>query len=655
MTKEKMVHTFEQNILYFEENQKKVFEKLSALESAIEQNLYQNRYELINKENYFEVIESLNNKILYNSDSFAYAKTVSKSISFKKNENVFETFKIFPLEDESGYLIDVASTLQYIKSHMPREQEFKRINKFVFFGVGLGTHINEVHEKIKAQNYFIIEDDLELFKLSLFVTPYYEIAKKSQLFFSVFESNEEFVFPAQAFINNNFFLNHYIKFFHMLSHSEEKIKEFHVRVVSQSQNVFFYKDILTQYLAPLKFMSEKYNFLNILDSYENTSLTNKPVLLLAAGPSLKKNMEWLKNNQERFFIVALSSVLNTIEKEGIIPDVVTHMDGFETSATHFTKLKSLDFLKQTIFFLSARTPDSIVKMLNKEHVFFYENGTSYKQGIGNLSAACVGSTTYLLLLGLRVRELYLLGLDLALDSQTGATHSEGHEYVQTLDLENSNRHDDVMEFKNSVIKVDGNFEPQVYTTPEYALSIESINAASQWFKKEDLHIYNLSSGAKFLSTTAKNIESVETNLLQLIDKNILASELKTIFTKNCSNEITELEISVLHQRLNYALELKNVIISQQFYHFETSDEFLHSLVNIFYKLSNDTSPTAYDLSLIFQEYCKFMYTFIFDFFNTKGLLNEDKTAQDINEMFTKALMRMINEYIDSLKVVLNLS
>ena len=67
-------------------------------------------------------------------------------------------------------------------------------------------------------------------------------------------------------------------------------------------NIFFYKDILTQYLKPIDYIQKKYMFLNMLASYEETSLTQKPVIMLAAGPSLQKNIKWLLTNKDKFII-----------------------------------------------------------------------------------------------------------------------------------------------------------------------------------------------------------------------------------------------------------------------------------------------------------------------------------------------------------------
>jgi len=643
------VTTFHENIKYLAKNHRDVYDKLLAFDTAIENNQYQNRYELIIRDDYFDVLELSSGDYLYNSSSKDYASLASKSINFKRDSNLFESFKKIPLEIESEHFVDIAPILRYIKKNLNPASEMHSIKKFIFFGAGLGTHITEIDKKIGANIYLIIEDDIELFKLSLFVTKYYELSLKSELIFSVFNSNEEFVLKANQFLNNKFYYNHYLKYFHMLNHNEEKLKEFHLRVISQSHNIFFYKDILTQYLVPIGYIQKNFHFLNMLVSYADTSLEKKPVLMLAAGPSLQANIEWIKENQEKFIIVALSSTLNILEKESIKPDIVTHMDAFESSTAHFDRLKSLDFLDDTLFLFSARIQNSVVKKLNKEHIFFYENGTSYKQNIGNLSAPCVGSTTYLILLALGVQELYLLGLDLALDPKSGSTHSSGHHFSENLDLESAQTHEDVMEFGKTVLKTAGNFQKEVFAKPEYLLSIDSIKASSMGFKKDTQIVYNLNDGAFFNNTIPKKIESIAIDSFEKVDKTDLSKELQSAFVSRSSSSMSDEELALLKGKLAYALGLKEIVIAQRSYYFGTHGEFLGSLLMLLSRLTTDASVNGYDLSFILQEYFKLIYTFIFDFFNTKDLTNIDEHIPAVNRLLCEALMRILDEYIQKLQ------
>lgn len=651
----KAVETYKKNLLYFEKYQKAVYAKLAAFDSALEQNLYQLKYDLVFKEDYFDVVELGTGNYLYSSSSDVYASSASDSIDLKKESNAFETFIHIDIKEEElvkfeqvditeNNLSGFAPLLHYINKNSPCSSDLKRIEKFIFFGTGLGTHIISIDKKINAKVYLIIEDDLELFKLSLFTTPYYELAVKSQLFFSVFDSKEEFTCPALEFLHTQFYYNHYIKYFHMLSHNEEKLKEFHLKVASQSHNLFFYNNILKQYLKPLEYIEENFNFLNILKTQFSSSVLSKPVLLLAAGPSLQKNIKWLKENHSKFIVVALSATLSILEKEEIPPDVVTHLDGFDTSVAHFTKLNSLDFLKNTLFLMSARTPTKIINQLTKKNIFLFENGTSYKKNFGNLSAPCVGSTSYLLLLALDIKELYLLGLDLALDSESGSSHSEGHEYAKKLDLGSAQEHKDVLMFKDSVITTRGNFKQSVYTTPEYKLSIDSVNASSTGFKKSDQFVYNLNDGAHFTNTIAQNTSNLKTETLPALNKSLLRREISQLFTNNSSNQATQDELQDLQSRFEHALKVKSLILTQQNEAFDSSDAFLDSLITLFSRLTSSSSTIEHDLALVYQEYFRFIYPFIFDFFNTQGLSHHQDHAERINQLLCAQLLRIASAY-----------
>lgn len=653
------LQTYKENLHYFEQYQAAIYSKLAAFESAIEQNLYVSKYDLVINNEYFDVLELSTGEYLYNSKAKEYGLLVSDSINFSKVSNVFETFKRVRVADENleklaalsitqNNLSGFAPILNYTQSAMPHSLEMQNIKKFIFFGVGLGLHMPSVHKKIAADIYLIVEDDLELFKLSLFTTQYYDLAKNSTLIFSVFDSKKEFSAPAYEFLKSSFYHNHYIKYFQMINQSEEKLKEFQLMLASQSHNLFYYNAILEQYLKPLDYLQNHFNFLNILKPI----FDEKPILLLAAGPSLYKNIEWIKENQDRFIIVALSAVLNILEKEGVSPDIVTHIDGLEESIVHFTKLNSLEFLKDTNFLISSRSPREIVDLLKKENIFFFENGTSYKHDLGNLSAPCVGSTTFLLLLALGAQDLYLLGLDLSLDSETGATHSSGHEYTKELELNTKSIDEDLISFKESILEVEGNFKQAVYTTPDFINSINSINSSTTGFKQSDQTIYNLSDGAYFSNTKAVKTEDVQIHKLSKFDKITIKEKLKQSFQQNSIHSMSSLELSQIKERYEHSLRITKIIQVQKSTSFTSYQDFLNSLETLFENLCTSSSMFHYDLALIYQEYFRFIYTFIFDLFNTQGLEDTDKHANRLNTLLTQQLLRIVELYTNQLNTVI---
>lgn len=655
-TEEVALQTYAQNIAYIKEYQQALFDKLVAFDTAVEKNLYSNKYDLVVQDDYFDVLELASKNYLYGSSSDAYAKDAASSITFTKDTAVFESFKRFEIREEDldkyekiaiedNNLSGVAPLLSIINQHLPKHSTMQQIKKFVFFGVGLGTHIVKIDEKISANHYLIIENDLELFKLSLFTTPYYELAKKAKLSFCIFMQTDHFLQDVEKFLSEDFWSNHYIKYFHMLSHNDNRLNEFHIKLTSQTHNLFHYSEILKQYIRPLEYLRDGYNFLNLVNLNNNRYFETKPILLLAAGPSLSKNMQWIQKNHTKFIVVALSATLSILEKNGISPDIVTHIDGLSSATVHFDKLNSLTFLQDTMFLLSAKTMDTVVKRLNKNHLFFFENGTSYKKDFGNLSAPCVGSLSYLLLLIFNVKELYLLGLDLALDTQTFCTHADGHEYGEKLDPNGVD--DGSASYKKSIVKTLGNFTPEVPTTPEYKFSIDSINTSSKDFKSNIQKVYNLSDGAKFEHTIPTPAQDLS---LKEIDKNSLRNELYSIFTLNSADALSDEEKNLLHAKTSYGMSVKKTILEQQNTTFDSVEIFLQSLITLYENIAVANSQTEHDLSLVYENYFRFIYTFVFDFFNTKELQNKEQYIDLLNAQLTKQLLRIELTYEDALGV-----
>ena len=516
---------------------------------------------------------------------------------------------------------------------------------FFFFGSGLGLHIATIDKKISSKVYFIVEDDLELFRLSLFTLNYKEISKNSKLYFSVFEDNNEFHKSAIEFLEYEYYYNHYIKYFHILSHSDEKSKQFHIAVTSQSHLLFFYNSLLTQYLKPLEYLFNEYSFLDKTLTFSDNVLDKKPFLLVAAGPSLQKNIKWLKENHKNFVVVALSATLAILEKEGITPDIITHLDAFVTAKVHFDKLNSLEFIKNSILIYSSRVPKGVVEMFSKKQLFFLENGTQYKENSLKPSAPCIGSLTYQLLLRLNAKNIYLLGLDLAIDKESGKTHSDSHEYGKTLDTKENAFDTSTMTFKESLFNVEGNLSKSVLTTPHFQTSIDAINRSTQILKSEGQSVVNLNDGVKFIDSIPKQIDDIHMNKRF----NDIKEYLLEICVKNSSHGFTSSEISKLYEKLEHSKKIHKLLSKYiQIQTLEVSG-YLSSLKQLCNQMTNKEDIKKYELSRVIDTYLKYILEYIFDFFNSKELVYSVDDIKTLDELLTSNLNMIINYYRDTLE------
>lgn len=629
---EQITNNFHQNVNYLQHHHRAVYEKLLAYENYMTTNQLNENFTLSLEDGNFDIINLQTNKHLYNKQSKQLIQVMLESVNFQKSENVFETYKILPkTEKTKGY--DFVFDL--FEKYGDKTKELKEIYKFIFFGTGL--HLETIANKVSAKYYLIVEDNIELFRLSLFTTKYFELDSKAKLFFAVGSDKQEFEKIAQRFLDEAFYYNQYIKFFESVFHNEEKLQLFHTAVITQSHLNFFYGSILEQYTQPLSYLRNNYNFINLTSKTLIEYCKNKSVILVAPGPSLDKNIEFIKANHTKCIIVALSATLKSLELANIKPDIITHFDGFERSAVHFEKLENKEFIKDSILLLSAKTPKTVVSMFDKEKIFFFESGTNYKQGFGELSAFCAGSSTYLILLALRFKEVYLVGLDLALEQTTLKTHSEAYSY----NLEAS-QDQETLNFRNSIIETEGNLRPTVKTTPNFSLSIKAINEITQGLKQNQQNVYNLNDGAKLIHTIPiKHFCELQINN---IDKDI--HTLYRTLQDSSANSLSKQEYAFLNAIYEHSVHVLNEIHKFDTKSYLCSEKFEEALINFKNDICLCNDKECEVLSLLLENYLRFVYGFIFDLFNTKNLELE---IEPIKTALNKNLEEIVKDFSSHFK------
>ena len=249
----KALLNYEKNLTYFSQKHPDIFKNIRIFDASA------TSYALEYKNGYFDVLELISNHFLYNCDSNEYAKQAAKSVNYSKTSSLFEGIIDYIISPDQikklktqklidSDIRDVLPIMQIARKIAPKTSTIKKIDKFIFVGVGLGTHIVSIDEKVNASDYLIIEDDFELFRLSLFVTPYYEIAKKTRLTFSIAQNKQQFSETVTLFLEYSYFNNRYLKYFYFPAHDDMKIKLIQVQLARQSHHVFHYDISLSKYL-----------------------------------------------------------------------------------------------------------------------------------------------------------------------------------------------------------------------------------------------------------------------------------------------------------------------------------------------------------------------------------------------------------------------
>ena len=241
----------------------------------------------------------------------------------------------------------------------------------------------------------------------------------------------------------------------------------------------------------------------------------------------------MKENQDKFILVAIGATYKKLFDNGITPDIVTTVDPkfHILNKTHFNE-KDVVLLKDTIVLASINTPTKILDRFNQEKLFLYEVVDNFKNNSNAYNGISVGEITLSLLLDMNVKEIYLLGTDLAFDEKTGLSHFEGYVNKREDFESEKSKVDEVLETgrtsRKEFILVKGNKKEQVVTNRMFALSINQYVRIISYFKKSYQNIYNLcEDGAYIEGTILKNMEDIQ-DYKNIENKDFLFNNLEKI-------------------------------------------------------------------------------------------------------------------------------
>lgn len=649
------LQVYEKNIIYFEKNHPDLYKKLVTLDTVIAEGLYQEQYALEYRENYFDIQELSSGEWLYGENSVDYSKEIVDGVDFKRSGGVFKALRYVYATDAQADEIDKSKLsfhnslwatikiINYINPYTGSDTYMLQVHKVIFLEIGLGLHLPIIAQKLGAQVLFIKEENLEIFRLSLFVTNYEELAENRFVYFSIaedeLEEREKFLLFLDKGNNRNLNMKH-IPF---NKNYAPELRRLQGHVVSQSYINYGYSAILLRYIDSPYYLAHGYSFLNVNKIHEDSILCDKPVLLLFSGPSTSKNIDWVVANRERFIIVSALSTCRLLNNHGVTPDVVIHIDpGAEGTAMLFEGLNVEKYFKNVITLLSPNVDDTTVQKFDRKKVHFIEQGTTYKKGFGRLSAPSVGEYSYGLSLIFGAKKIFMLGIDLALDSDTLQTHGGFHHAQKQGVVDGTNAS---LDPHASIEYVRGNFLDQVPAISAYKLSHEQLDIFTDTLKRDCISVYNLSNGAYFKGCEPLKIDEFDWEELPLLQSAEIHEELNAFFNTIGSDEFNADDRNQLKHQLKEAKKLEKIIKQHQKKKFANTEAYLNSLAKLSWDLGDMDYKSNSDLAQVYYEYFPIVLSYIFDLFNTRELSNPDKHVTKINAILVKQLLKISQLYI----------
>ena len=666
--------TFLANLAFLSEYDNNLYHRVDELSKMVENGSYKERYALdfIMEDGDFDIYDIVNDKYLYDKKPKQYNRNLIKQINFDENntintlekalynnilENVDEKIineKRYKLQDpEDAELIlkyDISKYLRVMK-RKNKTKILKKIDKFIFFGTLLGRHINPIVDKINASLYFICEKNLEIFRLSLFVNDYSHLAKNDGVIFSIMDNEENIKSKVDKFLNINPFSNYVIK----LSSTNINVKYFidtflTTLVVDYKPTTFDYNRML---YTLMRNVSEKVNneyFLQFDEIKESDFFNEIPVLYIAAGPSFQENIEWIKKNQNRFIIVTVGAAYKTLINNKIRVDIVITLDAsYRILKEKQFSDSDVELLKDSVVLYSSMTDKRLVKSFPRNK-FVFDVVDSYYNQTRMLSSSSVGEKGVELLLNFGVKKLYLLGLDLALNQETGDTHGEmSNSSKEKFNLKDKSIHDrSIFGLNTGLIKVKGNFIDEVYTTSLFKSSIECLNNVVKTLKTDNVEIYNLSShGALFEEVKPLNMDSID--LKEICVNN---EELVEFLELNSKKNLGKNNIESIISEIEYIKEELFLEINE-FKKIEFNDygRLIDNILMLVNKLVFSNERTTL-LPFIFNNYFQIVLNYLNYAFNDKKIKNEDKKIKEMVTLIVDNIECLLEDYSKFLEIMI---
>ncbi len=670
-----LVTTFLANLSFLSEYDNELYHRVDELSRMIESGGYKEKYalEFIQEEGEFDIYDIVNDKYLYerkprkiNNKLINDVQLDIKQAIFPLEQKLYQNQKVPKVPDEIRYNLtnlehaywltkyDMSQFTSILKDDFnQRKRKVKHIEKFIFFGTLLGRHIPKIAQKIDADLYLVCERNLEIFRLSLFTVDYTILAKKGVLF-SIMDDEQSEKKKIEIFIYNNFLKNFMFKFSSTHINVKEYIEKFLQYTVVHNPLIYDYIRYFYFFVKRTSHrINEKYRVLLLNKTKENLNFfKNKKVLYISAGPSLDGNIEWIKENQDKFFIVAIGAVYEKLLDNDIKVDMISTLDEqYQIVGTNHFREEAVTKIKDSIILASTVTNEEVLKRFNKNNLFLYEVIIPFFKDNIVVNGISVGELTLGLLLLMNVKELYIIGLDFSINQETGLTHSNSTSSIgDVYDLEREKNISFSESKKNfgardGLVEVRGNKKEKVFTSGIFASSIIVLNDQIKSLKHEDTKIYNLSStGAYFEQTIPIDTRNIDTKQFSSYDcnKKELVESLESHSLSKLPEKSKDMIINEIENLTKY--------LEKEFLEFEEKEsedyeEFYKNLMNVYEELFKITSKNTGILFSGLENYFKMIVNYLSFYFNNPKIKKEKEKIKKIRKIFSRQLRLILEDYI----------
>ncbi|GAV22543.1 motility associated factor glycosyltransferase family protein [Carboxydothermus pertinax] len=235
------------------------------------------------------------------------------------------------------------------------------------------------------------------------------------------------------------------------------------------------------------------NYKLIDEFIELNKNVTKPVVLVAAGPSLDETLYYLRRVRDKVKIFAVGSALKNLIKNEIIPDMFCIIDPQEIV---YEQIEGFEDLEIPMCFLASASSKAVERYFGPKYLFFNEENEYESVVVETGKSVSTAVLSIAILCG--AKTVFFAGLDLAFVNNK--FHCNNYPYTDNLSSSN-------------YMKVEG-------TNGEFVSTTRGMYYYKLWIEKkisqhQEIKFINLSKGAKVKGCQTLDLD----DLLAYIEKN----------------------------------------------------------------------------------------------------------------------------------------
>ena len=470
----------------------------------------------------------------------------------KEKDEIYKKMNLVTAKEKMGLMMEEKERQISIHSKYYPIKEAKRwvedipeyTYNMIIFGLGLGYHIEEIQKKVEPEGRILViipEEDLD--DISTYIKENSKIILDKRIQYYIYKDK----LGLKHFFKKNVFWDkvNSLQFFHLPSYAQVYEEQLAIMIEALRESILgFNIDENTMVHFAKQWQRNIFkNLPYIFKSFPITLLQNQfsmvPAIVVAAGPSLNKNVDLLYDIKEKAIILCSDTALSVLLKHKISPHFVFTIDGGPLT---YEKFREVDYNEVPLVYGALSYPKIIEKHKGNKIIFSNE---AYIQNLfiaknHNLSMAIGGSVATVAFsagIYMGADPIVFIGQDLAFTG--GKDHAEGTMY----DKRKPNLK------KKRKIQVKGNVEEYVYTDDTFKTYLDWFQDAIASDQTDRRYINATEGGAYIEGTEVMTLQSAIEKYCKTAYS--ISDKIQEIFTKSPVFTQEEIEHIVKEQRKAY--------------------------------------------------------------------------------------------------------